>query len=127
MPQIGTLITGAGVETTIAGQASAASVLYLGDVDTANPLTGISVEIDGVPFINIRGSATLCTAFAKWGCRAIEGTNIVGVAYLLGTGKINRNCTYRLINGGATVPAIRVLSDNFLLIALNGAVITWSP
>lgn len=112
MPQIGTLTTGAGVETTIAGQASAGSLLFLGDIDTANPLSGISVEIDGVPFVNIRGSATLCTAFSKWGSRAIEGTNIVGVCYKLGTGKINRNTTYRLVNNGATTPAIRVLSDN---------------
>jgi len=112
MPQIGTLVTGAGVETTIAGQASAASLLYLGDIDTANPLSGITLEIDGVPFVNIRGSATLCTAFSKWGSRAIEGTNILGVCYKLGTGKVNKNTTYRLINAGATTPVVRVLSDN---------------
>jgi hypothetical protein len=112
MPQIGTLVTGAGVETTIAGQASAASILYLSDIDSANVLSGLTVEIDGVPFINIRGSATLCAAYAKWGSRAIEGTNILGVAFKIGTGKINRNTTYRLVNAGATTPVIRVLSDN---------------
>jgi hypothetical protein len=112
MPQIGTLVTGAGVETTIAGQATCASLLYLGDIDTTQPLSGLSVEIDGVPFINIRGSATLCTAYAKWGSRAIEGTNILGVCFKIGTGKINRNTTYRLVNNGATTPVVRVLSDN---------------
>jgi hypothetical protein len=112
MPQIGTLVTGAGVETTISGQASCGSVLVLADIDNANPLSGIQVEIDGVPFINIKGNATLCTAFAKWQNRAIEGTNIVGVAYKLSTGKINRSTTYRLTNNGVTTPVIRVLSDN---------------
>jgi len=112
MPQIGTLVTGAGVETTIAGQATCASLLYLGDIDTSQPLSGLSVEIDGVPFINIRGSGALCTAYSKWGSRAIEGTNILGVCFKIGTGKINRNTTYRLVNNGATTPAVRVLSDN---------------
>lgn len=112
MPQISTLVTGAGVSTVVAGQSSAASVLYLADIDNTNPLSGITVEIDGIPFVNIAGSATLCNAYAKWGSRAIEGTNVLGVAYKLATGKINKNTTYRLTNNGATTPAIRVISDN---------------
>lgn len=112
MPQVGTLLTGAGVDTTIAGQASCGSMLVLGDVDTANPLTGFQVEIDGTPYVNIKNNATLCSAFAKWQMETISGTNVIGIAFKCATGKINRNTTYRLTNGGATTPIIRVLSNN---------------
>ena len=112
MPFLGNLVTGAGVETVIAGQATAASHLVIGDVGTTNALSGIQVEIDGTPYVNIKGSSTLCAAFAKWGNNVIEGTNIVGLVYHLATGLIPRNTTYRLTNAGATTPAIRVLSDN---------------
>jgi len=112
MPQIGTLTTGAGVETVLAGQASCPATIVLGDVDTANALSGIQIEVDGVPFVNIKGNATLCNAFAKWGNQSINGTGVVGIAYHVATGKINRNSTIRLTNAGATTPAIRVFSDN---------------
>lgn len=112
MPQIGTLTTGAGVETVIAGQATCAAHLVIGDIGTTNALSGVQVEIDGTPYVNIKGSSTLCAAFAKWGNQVIEGTNIIGLTYHIGTGLIPRNTTYRLTNAGATTPAIRVLSDN---------------
>jgi hypothetical protein len=112
MPQIGTLVTGAGVETTFAGQASCPATIVIGDVDTANALSGIQIEVDGVPFVNIKGSAALCNAFAKWGNETISGTGVVGLAYHVATGKINRNTTIRLTNAAATTPAVRVFSDN---------------
>lgn len=112
MPTIGTLTTGAGVETVIAGQASCPQSIVLGDVGTANALSGIQVEIDGTPFVNIKGSATLANAFAKWGNETINGTGVVGLVYHVATGKITRNSTVRLTNNGVTTPSIRVFSDN---------------
>lgn len=112
MPQIGVLTTGAGIETVIAGQSSCAAHLVLGDVDTANAISGLQVEIDGTPYINIKGSATLCNAFAKWGNNVIEGTNVIGLVYHLATGLIQRSTNYRITNNGVTVPVVRVLSDN---------------
>jgi len=112
MPNIGVMTTGAGVTTTLAGQAQADAMLVLGDVDTANPLRGIQVEIDGTPYLNIQNNAVLCAAFAKWQMESISGTGVVGVAFKIATGRINKNTTYRLTNDGATTPAIRVMSDS---------------
>jgi hypothetical protein len=112
MPQIGTLTTGAGVETVFAGQASCPASIVIGDIGTANALSGIQIEVDGVPFVNIKGNATLANAFAKWGNSTINGTGVIGLAYHVATGKINRNTTIRLTNSGVTTPAVRVFSDN---------------
>lgn len=112
MPQIGTLVTGAGVETVFSGLASCPQTIVLGDIDTANALSGIQIEVDGTPFVNIKGSSTLVNAFAKWGNETINGTGVIGLAYHVGTGKINRNTTIRLTNAGATTPVVRVFSDN---------------
>lgn len=112
MPFLGNLVTGSGVETVLSGLSSAPQSIVIGDVDTANALSGIQIEIDGTPFVNIKGSATLCNAFAKWGNETINGTGVVGLVFHVATGKINRNTTIRLTNSGVTTPAIRVFSDN---------------
>jgi len=106
---IGTLITGAGVQTTFAGQAQCDSYIVIGDVDTANALQGISVEVDGTPFINIANSAPLVGAWMKWQ-QEVTGT-IIGLMFKVSTGAIRRNTTYRFTNNGATTPAVRVYSD----------------
>lgn len=111
MPQIGVLTTGAGVVTNITGQSQCESVITIGDVDTANPLQGITVEVDGVAFINIQGAATLVTAFMKW-LNNIAGANIIGLCLKIATGKIERTTNYRFTNAGATTPAILAYSDN---------------
>lgn len=112
MPQIGTLTTGAGVETVFPGQSACPQSIVIGDVDTANALSGIQIEVDGTPYVNIKGSSTLCNAFAKWGNETINGTGVVGLVFHVATGKINRNTTIRLTNAGATTPAVRIFSDN---------------
>jgi hypothetical protein len=112
MAQIGTLLTGAGVTTIIAGQSQCDQFLLLGTVGTAFPLSGLQVEIDGKPFINIQGQAGLLTAIAKWKNETINGTGIVGVQIAVSTGRISRNTTFRLTNAGATTPAIFNYSDN---------------
>jgi hypothetical protein len=110
MSQIGTLTTGAGIATIFSGQAQCHEYILLGDVDTANPLQGISVEIDGTPYINIQNSAALVGAFFKWMSQSVAG--VVGLCFKVATGKIRKNTTYRFINNGATVPTVKVFSDS---------------
>jgi hypothetical protein len=110
MSNLGALITGAGVQTTFAGQAQADEYIVIGDVDTANPLQGITVEVDGTPFINIQANAALIGAFAKWQ-QEFVGT-VVGLMWKVATGMIGRNTTYRFTNNGATTPVVKVFSDS---------------
>ena len=111
MAQISTLLTGAGVTTVIPGQSQAEEFILIGDVDTANPLQALQVEIDGTPFITIN-NALLLTAFMKWMMETINGTAVVGLLIKVATGLIRRNTTYRLTNAGATTPAIFAYSTN---------------
>lgn len=111
MAQIGTLLTGAGVTTVLAGLSQTDSYLLLGDVDTAMPLQGLQVEIDGVPFINIANNAALIQAMSKWMMKTINATGVVGILLKLSTGRITRNTTLRLTNAGATTPTIFATSD----------------
>jgi len=73
MSLLGALITGAGVDTTFAGQAQCEQYILLGDVDTAFMLRGLSVEIDGSPFINIANSLPLMSAFSQWQMENVGG------------------------------------------------------
>lgn len=108
MSQIGTLTTGAAVTTIIAGMSQCEQVLVLGSVSTANPLQGLQVEIDGIPFINISNQPALLSAYAKWQTQFVS--TLVGVVFPIATGRINKNTTYRLTNNGATTPIIYATS-----------------
>jgi hypothetical protein len=108
MSQIGTLITGAGNPTIIPGMAQAEQILVVGSVATANPLQGLQVEIDGIPFININNQPALLSAYAKWQAQFVS--TLVGVIFPIATGRIQKNTTYRLTNNGATTPAIYATS-----------------
>jgi hypothetical protein len=109
MSQIGTLLTGAGNPTVISGQSRCDMFLLLGDIDTANPLQGLSVEIEGVATISIANAATLLTAFAKWQSELTAAA--VGVLFKIATGTIYKSTTYRLTNAGATTPVIMAFSE----------------
>jgi len=109
MSQIGTLVTGAGVTTNIVGQSKCDQFILIGDVDTANPLQGLVIEIEGVAFFTIANAATLLTAYAKWQQEMTGAT--VGLLFKLTTGAIYKNTTYRLTNAGATTPAIFAFSE----------------
>lgn len=111
MAQLGTLLTGAGVTTVITGQAQTEAFLVLGGVDTANPLQGLVVEIDGQPYININDNAALIEAYAKWMTKFVGPSN-VGLVFKIATGSIQQSTTYRLTNAGATTPTIFAWSDN---------------
>lgn len=110
MSQIGTLTTGAGVTTVIAGQAQCESVLVLGSVGTANPLRGLQVEVDGTSYINIVDNATLLAAYSNWMMAFVS--TVMGVCFKIATGQIPRSTTYRLTNDGATTPIVYAFSDN---------------
>jgi len=107
---LGALLTGAGNVTTFAAQAQTESMIVIGDVDTTNPLRGLSVEIDGIPFFNIPATnVALISAYAKWAVN-IVGT-VVGLVFKFATGRVPRSTTYRLTNDGATTPNIYAYSD----------------
>jgi hypothetical protein len=107
---LGVLITGAGVQTTFAGQGQCEEYIVIGDVDTANALRGLTVEVDGNTFINIQNSAALMSAFAKWQQETCGA--MVGLVLKVATGMIKRNTTYRFTNDGVTTPTVRVFSDS---------------
>jgi len=110
MSQIGTLLTGAGVVTVIAGQSQADQYILIGDADTAPPITAFTVEIDGTPIINIQASQAIIQAFSQWQMETC-GTN-VGYLLKIATGQIEGNTTYRFTNAGATTPGIFVFSES---------------
>lgn len=105
---IGALITGAGVVTTFSGRAACDQCILIGDADTAVPLSGLQVDIDGDPVINITGSAPLVVAFFKLMKMMTAAT--VGVTAFIATGKNGKNATYKFINAGATTPNIFAFS-----------------
>lgn len=109
MSQIATLTTGAGVVTTVSGLANAEQYIVLGDFDTAMPLSGLNVEIDGEATINIVGSQPLMSAFAKFMSQFTA--TLVGLVLKIATGTILKKTTYRFTNNGATTPAIFAFAE----------------
>jgi hypothetical protein len=109
MSQLTTLITGAGITTPVTGQAQCEQTIVIGTVDTANPLQGLAIDVDGTTIINIQNAALL-TAYAKWMKRFVN--NIVGIAFSIASGRIPRSTNYRFTNAGVTTPAIFAFSDN---------------
>lgn len=110
MSKLTTLLTGAGVSTIVQGQAQLESAIVIGDVDTAMPLQGIKISINGETKLDISGSQPLVSAFAKFMNR-ICGT-VIGLIIRVATGRINGNTTYTFTNNGATVPDVYAFSDN---------------
>jgi len=110
MPVLLTLTTGAGVVSQATGQAQCENMITIGDCDTANPLQGLQVEIDGTSFLNIASpNAALITAFMKWLSQITAST--VASVLKLATGKVQRSTTYRFTNAGATTPIVYATSD----------------
>ena len=109
MSVLGPLLTGAGVQTTFSGQAQCEQFILIGDVDTALPIRGLSVEVDGSPNINIQNSLPLMSAFSQW---QMEMTGAaVGFMLKIATGMIARNTTYRFTNDGILTPNVFVFSE----------------
>jgi hypothetical protein len=110
MSQASTLITGAGVNTIIGPNSQLESNIVIGDVDTAMPLQGLKVVVDGKTKIDIQGSQPLVSTFAKF-AQLITGT-VIGMVLKIATGRIYKTSTVTLTNNGATVPAIFTYSDS---------------
>ena len=109
MAQIGVLTTGAGVTTSLNALSQCPSMIMLGTVATANPLTGLVVEIGGISFFNITGQAAILSAIAKFMTKWVS--TLQGVVFPVATGLIKKTTNIRLTNGGATVPIIYGFSD----------------
>jgi hypothetical protein len=109
MAQIGTLASGAGVVTSFNGLSQLDEFMLIGDVDTTNPLQGLTVEVNGETLINIQNQA-LITAFSKWLMETVG--SVVGLLLKFSTGRIKGNTNIRLVNSGATTPAIFAFSDS---------------
>ena len=100
-----TLVTGAAVNTSLNPITQLESNILIGDVDTANPLRGLSVTVNGKNTINIQGSQPLLSVFAKF-CQNVVAT-VVGLVFKIATGRINREgSSIVFTNDGATVPQI---------------------
>lgn len=112
MSQIGSLLGGAGVVTTFSGQAQCDQYIVIGTVATATPITGLSIEIDGNPFVNVTSAQTLLAAWAKWRMNTVNSAAIVGLCFRVTTGRIRKPTTYKFTNAGATTPAVFVFSDS---------------
>jgi hypothetical protein len=108
MAQIGTLASGAGTVTSIAGLSQLDEFLVIGDVDTANPLQGLTIEQNGEAMFNCQNQLLL-GAFAKWLQESASGP--VGGMFKLATGRIKGSTNIRLVNSGATTPGIFAFSD----------------
>lgn len=110
MSQIGTLTTGAGIQTIINLQ-YAPQMVYLGSVSTIQALQNFSVSIAGKETINLNGNV-LINAFAQWLMEADVGNGIVGFALKVANGNIpNQQTQLRFTNNGVTTPNIFQYSD----------------
>jgi hypothetical protein len=109
MAQIGSLLSGNGTVTNISGLSQLDEFILIGDVDTANPLQGLTVEVNGDTLINIQ-SQPLISAFAKWMMETAG--SVVGLMLKVSTGRIKGSTNLRFVNTGATTPPIFSFSDS---------------
>lgn len=110
--QVTTLITGAGVNTSLTGLAQLEENIVIGSIDTAMPLQGIKVVVGSTTVIDIQGSTPLVSTFAKFMQRVV-GSGVVGLIIKIATGRIiQTGCSVIFTNGGATTPNVFWYSDN---------------
>jgi hypothetical protein len=109
MAQIGNLLSGNGTVTNISGLSQLDEFILIGDVDTTNPLQGLTVEVNGDTLINIQNQS-LISGFAKWMMEMASG--VCGIMLKVATGRIKGNTNLRFVNTGATTPPIFSFSDS---------------
>jgi len=110
MGRIGTLVTGAGIQTIINLQ-YAPQMLYLGDTFTSQPLENLSVSIAGKETININGNLFI-NSFAEWLMEIVGGGTTIGVVLKIADGQlVNQQTQLRLTNNGVLTPDIFAYSD----------------
>jgi len=106
MSQIGTLVTGAGIVTTLPLQFVPEFIL-VGTLDTDLPLTAISWNVAGDEKVNITGAAAL-VAYSKLKLAGLLGADVkLSQVLRVADGYIgNQQFQVRLTNAGVTTPAI---------------------
>jgi hypothetical protein len=113
MSQIGTLVTGAGVVTTI-NQNWVPQYILVGNTETALPITNVSYQISGEEKLNLTGQA-LIQALSKFGKQPILGATLAVAQVLQIADGYYGNLQFqlRLTNAGATTPAIYGFSERW--------------
>jgi len=111
MGQISTLLTGAGVVTTI-NQNWVPQYVLVGDIETDLPLTQLAYSISGNEKLNIVGQP-LIQVFSKFGKQALLGTEIKVMQLLEIADGYYGNIQFqmRLTNVGVTTPSIFGFSE----------------
>lgn len=106
MSQIGTLVTGAGVVTTLNLQFVPQFIL-VGTLDTDLPLSAVSWNVAGDELVNI-ATATHVVAFSKLAQNGLLGADVkVSQVLQVADGYYgNQQFQVRFTNAGATTPAI---------------------
>lgn len=98
------LTTGAGVNTVVPSVSQLESDILIGDVDTAMPLRGLKVTVDGKTTIDVQGSQPLMSVLSKFGERTVA--TVVGLVMRVATGRIKKNCSITFTNDGVTTPSV---------------------
>lgn len=102
---IAALTTGAGVNTVSQAQSQVEQDILIGDIDTANPLRGLKVNVDGDTPIDIQNSQPLVSVFSKL-AQLITGT-VIGLLTKIATGRVLcKAAVLTFTNDAATTPAI---------------------
>lgn len=128
MSQIGTLVTGAGVVTTI-NQNWVPQYILVGDVSTKLPITQLAYSLSGKEKLNLSGQP-LIQAFSKFGKSSILGATIQVAQLLEITDGYYGNTQFqlRLTNVGITTPGIFGFSDGMgrgrCIVSTNVTVLT---
>jgi hypothetical protein len=109
MSQISTLVTGAGVVTTVNLEYTP-EYLLIGTPTTDLPLSAISWMVSGRERVNIQTQALL-QAVSKYKNEGILGAGVkVGQMFKVADGRLEKSFQARLTNAGATTPAIYAFS-----------------
>lgn len=106
MPQIGTLLTGAGVVTTIS-QEFLPAYLQIGNIDDANVLTALRVATKGGDLINLSNAARIGVLATLDNEPSIAaGASFIPQRIRLANGNVQERTQISLTNVGVTTPAI---------------------
>lgn len=103
---IAALTTGTGVNSVTPNQSQVESDVVIGDIDTAMPIQGLKVNIDGDTTIDVQGSQPLISVLSKLS-QFMTGSGIIGLIIKIATGRLFCNAAQiTFTNAGATTPTV---------------------
>jgi hypothetical protein len=109
MSKIGTLTTGAGVDTQF-NLDYTPSVLLIGTVDTALDIDKLAVQVDGQQTILLSGSV-VNLAVAKYMMESLLGADVkIAQVVKIANGNLDVKCQITITNGGVATPDVFQLS-----------------